>query len=249
MLSNLRHLLRKRLLQAGYQVDCIRSIPHQLLDSTFVRKLEFADVAYRRMIEAGRTLTFVQVGVYDGVTNDPLYPYIVDHGWTGLLIEPQSEACQRLRDLHRNRPGIRVVQAAIHDHDGEMNLFRVQMNSDLPAWCGGLASFSRESIEKHESLAPGVSNAIVEETVQTRTFRTLLSESGSNGVPDILQIDTEGFDAQILNWFPFDEMAPPIVQFERKHLDVPTQEACLDRLTTFGYRFAPSGGEDLLAVL
>lgn len=244
-----RNALRRGLLDLGYQVDCIRSIPKSLLNPRYQRHLEFEDVACRLMVGFKRPVTFMQIGAFDGVTKDPLYPFIEDHDWTGVLVEPQSRACDQLRELHRERAGIRIVQCAISDIDGEAVLYRVEKDPKLPDWCGGLASFSRESIEKHESIAPGIIRAIVEETVPTLTFASLFETLGSTVGPDILQIDTEGFDAQILEWFPFDEFKPAIVHFERKHLDVANQEETLTRLASFGYRFAPSGEEDMLAVL
>jgi hypothetical protein len=32
---------------------------------------------------------FVQIGVYDGASNDPLCDVILKHGWRGVLVEPQ----------------------------------------------------------------------------------------------------------------------------------------------------------------
>lgn len=67
----------------------------------------------RRMIEVGPELTFVQVGVFDGITHDPLRKYIEKFGWRGILMEPQSKAAQRLRDLCRGIDRIKVMQAAL----------------------------------------------------------------------------------------------------------------------------------------
>lgn len=242
-----RQGLRSLLLALGYRVDCIRSIPRQLLDETLTRKLEFEDVVSRRMVELGRSLRFIQVGAFDGQTRDPLFPFIRDHGWTGVLVEPQRSACESLRTLHRDRPGIRIVNAAIGVEEGRQTLYRVE-GSGLPEWCGGLASFDRASIVKHESLVPGLSQHIVAEEVPTISFAKLLTEAGFPEI-DLLQVDTEGADALILGWFPFQRIRPAIVHFEIKHLDKPQREHCLVRLASFGYQFAFSGGEDLMAVM
>jgi hypothetical protein len=65
---------------------------------------------------------------------------------------------------------------------------------------------------------------------------------------DLLQIDTEGADAYILSLFPFSRVRPAIIHWETKHLSKKQREDCLDRLTGFGYRFASSGDEDMMAV-
>ncbi len=248
MIPNVRQFIRESLLRSGYRIDCVRSIPPSLRDPARLRLLEFEDVVCRRMVECGRPLTFIQVGAFDGVTKDPLYPFITRHGWSGILIEPQASACETLHRLHGDRPEIRIFRAAIAERDGEAILYRVSPEADLPEWCGGLASFCRDSIEKHEKFAPGITRAIVEETVPTRTFSSLFEEASIETSPDLLQMDTEGFDTQLLEWFPFETWRPPIVHFEIKHFGKAELEPCLERLAEFGYRFAPSGGEDLLAV-
>jgi hypothetical protein len=45
------------------------------------------------------------------------------------------------------------------------------------------------------------------------------------------------------------QIRPAIVHYEIKHLDKRGQEEALERLLSFGYRVARSGGEDMLAVL
>jgi hypothetical protein len=68
------------------------------------------------------------------------------------------------------------------------------------------------------------------------------------GHPDLLQIDTGGADAFILSLFPFEHVRPAIVHWEVQHLSKDQQENCLERLATFGYRFAASGDQDMMAV-
>jgi hypothetical protein len=52
-----------------------------------------------------------------------------------------------------------------------------------------------------------------------------------------------------LSLFPFNRIKPALIHWEVKHLTKTEREGCLDRLAGFGYRFAPSGPEDMLAVL
>jgi hypothetical protein len=47
---------------------------------------------------------------------------------------------------------------------------------------------------------------------------------------------------------PFERVRAAVIHWEVKHLTKP-HEQCLKRLTGFGYRFAPSGEQDMMAVL
>ena len=43
-------------------------------------------------------VTFLQIGAYDGVAGDPLRPIILDdERWSGVLVEPQPSAFERLK--------------------------------------------------------------------------------------------------------------------------------------------------------
>jgi hypothetical protein len=88
---------------------------------------------------------------------------------------------------------------------------------------------------------------IREETVDCVTFDIVL-ERLPNGQLDLLQIDAEGADASLLSLFPFERICPSIVHWEVRHLTMNQRENCLDRLAGFGYRFAMSGDQDMLAV-
>ena len=79
-------------------------------------------------------------------------------------------------------------------------------------------------------------------------FDTVLARL-PEGELDLLQIDTEGADAFILSLFPFETVRPAIVHWEIRHLSFAEREDCLERLAGFGYRFALSGSQDMLAVL
>ena len=240
----MKNLIKSILNALGYRIQGTRYTPRQLLDQNDLRTLAFDDVVCRHMFEVGPELTFVQVGVFDGVTHDPLRKYIERCAWRGVLVEPQPKAAQRLRELYSGNDHIIVVQAALDRQRGKRPFFVVESNHP---WAGGLASFQREMIVKHADLIPGLEAMIRQVSVDCVPFDDVLARLPTERL-DILQMDTEGADAHILALFPFDRIKPAIVHWEVKHLSKAQREDCLGRLASFGYRFAPSGGEDMLAV-
>jgi len=238
----------RALATAGYEMRCVRDVAPAMLDASRRRELEFRDVVCRLMHDLGRTsLSFVQVGAFDGVSCDPIREFVVRHDWRGVLLEPQPEAFAELVRNYGDRAGLIFRNAAVAESAGHLTLHTVDAEG-LPAWCGGLASFSRDSIEKHEPLVPGLSRRIVSRQVPTVTFDEVLDALGAPEL-HVLQIDTEGFDAEVVGMFPFRRMRPAVVHFERKHLSPTALDRCLSRLSGFGYRFAYDGGEDMTAVL
>jgi FkbM family methyltransferase len=243
----MKKLLKNAISQFGYKVQGTRYAPRHLLDSTYLRPLELKDIICRRMFEIGQELTFIQVGAFDGVTKDPLHAYVSKHSWSGVLVEPQPGPARRLRELYRDNDRIVVLQSAIDTAPGQRSLFTVE-SDDIPAWAGGMASFQRDHILKHAYLIPGLEKMIQEITIDCITFRDVFTHLHSDHV-DVLQIDAEGADGLILSLFPFDRVRPPIVHWEVKNLTKAQREECFDRLSGFGYRFAPSGDEDMMALL
>jgi FkbM family methyltransferase len=243
----MKSLLKQLLAELGYRVQATHQVPRQLLDVKNLRVLELDDVICRRMFEVGSDLRFVQVGVFDGVTGDPLHRYIARCGWRGVLVEPQARSAARLRELYRDNERVAVLQAAVAESAGRRTLFTVE-SSRAPAWAGGLASFDLQHILNHAHMIPGLAGMICEEQVECVPFDTVLARLPP-GRLDLLQIDVEGADAAVLALFPFDRVQPAIVHWEIKHLTKLQREGCLDRLSALGYRFAVSEDENMLATL
>jgi FkbM family methyltransferase len=238
--------VRQRLRDIGYDVQGVRYTPRHLLDPSLLRVVEFDDVVCRHMFEHGEACRFVQVGAYDGASTDPLRKYIARCGWRGVMLEPQPRPAAELRKLYEATPGIVVMEAALDGARGQRSLYTVECD-ELPKWAGGMASFDRAHIEKHDYLIPGLASKIRELTVACVTFDDVL-EKLPPGRLDLLQIDAEGADGYLLGLFPFDRVRPAIVHWEIKNMTRAEQEATLDQLCGLGYRVCRSGTEDMLAV-
>jgi FkbM family methyltransferase len=243
----MKQLVKKLFAKLGYQVQGTRYCPRHLLEPSYLRTIELVDVICRRMFEFGTDFTFIQIGAFDGITKDPLYDYIGRYGWRGVLVEPQPRPASQLLELYRGNDRIVVLQAALDRAHGKRTLYTVESES-APIWAGGMASFQRDHIVKHSYLIPGLEEMIREITVDCIPFDDVLEHLPSERV-DLLQIDAEGADAYILSLFPFDHVKPPIIHWEIKNLTKAQREDCLERLSGFGYRFAPSGDEDMMALL
>src|SRR5262249_27012163 len=107
-----------------------------------------------------------------------------------------------------------------------------------------------EHIVRNSNLVPSLDpdTMIKEIAVDCIPFEDVFARLPTERL-DLLQIDAEGADGFILSLFPFDRMRPAIIHWEIKNTTKADQEATLDLLSSHGYRFARSGGEDMLAML
>jgi len=58
---------------------------------------------------------------------------------------------------------------------------------------------------------------------------------------DLLQVDVEGYDAEVVRMFDFDRWRPSIVNFEHTHLSPRDHESAMRHLVSHGYQIATTG--------
>ena len=188
---------------------------------------------------------FIQVGAFDGVTNDPLHEYVLRYHWSGIMIEPQTQAFQDLLVNYQDQPQLKFLNMAVSDHDGTIEMYTVKQGIEsLPGWSEQIATLQSDHILKHKNGMPdyGISEGIPQietymETIEVEciTFETMLDRCDVKRL-DLLQIDAEGYDYEIIKTINFDRIKPTILRYEHMHLQKSDQEECLDLLVSNGYR-------------
>jgi FkbM family methyltransferase len=189
---------------------------------------------------------FLQVGAFDGVFGDALYPLIERHNLTGVLVEPQPRMFERLKANYARFPArdFAFVNAAIAERDGVMPLYRIKPGVDGPDWLYGIASFDRRVVLRHAREFPRLRPLIETEDVPCYTFNTLFQKFAIGRV-DLLQIDAEGYDAALLRLFDLPARRPAIIRFEHKHLPRHEYDQTIDMLMDLGYKVAFCGFDTL----
>jgi len=214
------------------------------LNLTFDDVLEFQ---YART----RHFFFVVVGAFDGLTNDPISRFIRARDCEGILIEPQPAIYQRLRENLKHFPRFTLLNAAVDQVSGARPIYYVPPGIEgLPDWTAQIASFSLDHVKKHEADVPGITAFIAEETIPTISFDDLLDAHHVRAI-DVLQIDAEGMDAQMLEWFPFERLKPAVLHYETTHMSAAEHERVRARLRSFGYlvRQADAPSDDMAVLL
>ncbi|MEP7244975.1 MAG: FkbM family methyltransferase, partial [Gammaproteobacteria bacterium] len=83
----------------------------------------------------------------------------------------------------------------------------------LYTWTKGIASFN----PAHHELGQTPADAMIPEKVKCASLDELLKTHGFTHL-DLLQIDTEGYDAEIIEGIDFNATRPRIVRFEHGRL-------------------------------
>lgn len=200
---------------------------------------------------------FIQIGANDGLTNDPIFKFIIANNWSGIRIEPLSIPFKKLQKLHKSNKRIKLLNCLAGDQNGSQVLYQLSFSSSR--WATGIASLNRDALQKqidigyvakraaknNESLPQNPDEWITSKEIPMMELNSLI-ETGFKKAPDLLQIDTEGYDLVLINHLNLEKHVPAMICFEKAHASESELEDCLARLTKFGYQFV-SSNMDILA--
>ena len=204
----------------------------------------------KKIIRSGRNnkdFFFIQIGSNNGVSGDPIHPFIVNYRWRGILIEPVRYLYEKLLATYQNQKGLFFENVAIDREQGVKNLYRIKgTGADHIAWYEKLGSFNKDHLMKHRRKIPDFDERLIEEKVACTTLKALLAKHKVTCI-DLLHIDAEGYDYEILKTVPFHEIKPAMILYENKHLNPDDKLACRKLLKSHGYTLIK--GRDTFAYL
>ena len=158
--------------------------------------------------------SFVQVGAHDGVMHDPLVPFLSRNKWNGIIIEPQKKFLNKFKSRYKNRTNLSYYNVAVHPTLKKVELFKFKKpkNYSQTGWATVLPN--QLKTQSPEELSVKIVKAL--------PLMKIINDSNYNSI-DLLQIDTEGFDYEVLKMFDFNTYRPVIIQYEHFHLSMEEQ--------------------------
>ncbi len=178
-------------------------------------------------VPAAEEFTFVQIGAFDGVSNDAVNRIINKRTpLRGLVVEPQLEMYEKLTKLYASQNNITTVRAVISTVDGKTDFYTAK-GAAVQA-----ASLSKEHLIQHKIPEA----EIVVEKIPSLTFSSLIKKHNFEKI-DLVQIDAEGADALIIGMIDFETIQPQIIRFEHVHLTRADEDQCYALLAKHGYQF------------
>lgn len=215
-----------------------------------IYKLRMKSFSAQRILEKnyppGSDFVFVQVGAFDGIAHDYLYEVVKKLDARGIVIEPLSDVFAVLKENYAYNRKIVPVKKAVHANASEVTLYRVdpvKINA-LPDWAAGISSIDPDHYKRTGKIT---SEFMIQEKVPADNLMRMIEEFEIGHDIDLLQIDTEGYDYEVLKQFNFDSHRPKIIRFEYVNLDNNSQKKALQLLRKNHYCYFYEGA-DIIAV-
>lgn len=181
--------------------------------------------------------TIVQIGAYDGVSGDPVYDFVRRGQLRAILVEPMEMSFRKLQETYRGIDNVSLVQAAIGHENGQAKMYRAKnvgrwLNDN---WVGRVTSFDRKHLLRH-----GVrSNEIEEVNVEALSLRSLIVRFEIASAW-FLQIDAEGFDAEVVEMALALDATPDFINFEHSNLNSKSIQSVFGKLKGAEYSWIHS---------
>ena len=188
---------------------------------------------------------FVQIGGNDGVSFDDLYGFVTNYPSRGVILEPVEDYFEDLKHNYREYPNITPVNAGLHPSLKEATIYRVDpaFEESLAGWTKGIASLD----PNHHKKSRTSSDVMIEERVRCISWDELISEYGIAKI-DLLQIDTEGFDFEVLKMVDWAKFRPKIIRYEHESLSDEDRKAAWEMIQNLGYKLWRTN-QDTVAVM
>ncbi|CAM3019595.1 methyltransferase, FkbM family [Flavobacterium succinicans] len=186
-----------------------------------------------RNFPENESFNFIQVGANDGISFDFLYSFVVKRKSRGVVIEPVFDYFEELQYNYKEFPEIIKINKAVHPYENEIVINKIAPNAidKYPDWVKGVAS-----IDVDHHLKTGIdSSDIVQERVEASTLMDILETNFDASFLDYFQVDTEGFDFEVIKMIDFGAIRPKMIKYESVNLSKEDQYKLKVLLEKNGY--------------
>lgn len=139
---------------------------------------------------------FVEVGANDPVAGSQTW-LLEQNGWHGVLVEPQSAHCGRLRQ-QRKHSQVFQVACSSPAREGEMDLLLAEQDG---------SSTLQKQRDTHGTKFIGT------ERVKVTTLNKVLASAGVERI-DFLSLDVEGHEVEVMRGMDFEKYRPSLFLIE-----------------------------------
>jgi FkbM family methyltransferase len=153
----------------------------------------------------------LEIGAMDGVRFDPLHSYLRDGLFDAVVVEPLADMFALLSKTYNDCTNVICANVAITERTGPLHLYRVRPDEiakhNLGEWVHGITSAVKGPVLSY------LGDLVSDEVVDGLSFDDFVIKFRLRNF-DVLQIDTEGFDWNILKQIDLKKYDVRVAQVE-----------------------------------
>nr|WP_131110243.1 hypothetical protein [Sulfuricystis thermophila] len=163
---------------------------------------------------------------------------------TGLVNDPFFEFFEVLKLNYRNYPEVLPIRIAVHQPLLDAPIYRVKQESvyKYPPLSSRHRFFLFRPSQKSRYCARGYLRG--DGAMPTSPLMEVVTEFQMPNAL-LLQIDTEGFDADVIKMIDFTRLSPLLIKFESKNLPPIRKQETYPLLQLNGYRLYEEGADSI----
>jgi FkbM family methyltransferase len=178
---------------------------------------------------------FINLGCYDGLTNDPIADLIINNDLKGWFIDANEEILNQCRENFIG-DSYKFECLGIHSKSGIFDFYIAKGNPEMPSWFGQTSTFLKQRVEdlKTElSIGDDMFDVI---KLRTERIDEFIAERGITEL-EIINIDLEGLDEHIIMDFPFHRVKPKYIIIELLYTYKVVNQESVDYIISQGYEY------------
>ncbi len=185
----------------------IAALPKAVPDRPFKTREAMLRLVFDCFDAQTENVVALQVGANDGRMDDPIFKYLTQSDWKGVLVEPHPAYFSDLEKTHKGNPNVALVHAAVGETPGKLVLYHIDENEReaCPQWLRGCASMERERLIYAVNRANRRAKLSLSERITTNTevvatrLDSILEEHDVK--PNLLLVDVEGHELPVMKSF------------------------------------------------
>ena len=174
----------------------------------------------------------IQIGAMDGVSNDPLRPYLPFHKGNVILVEALNFYCEILNNLYSDQSNIKICNALVSSKESENKFFFIdpqianEMDGNGPfnKWAHGQGSINKNTIikwiyknkfrgKKYIKNINKYIDSILETYIKSKTINSICKTYRIKTI-DLLVIDVQGAEYEVLKNLNSFDVKPKFIVYE-----------------------------------
>ncbi len=184
----------------------------------------------------------LQIGAMDGVFFDMLHRHLMKGGWRGILVEPLPDMFAALQKTYAARPGLKLVNCAVGDHEGTLTFHRIDPEAVakglLPdEFLGMTTSFADKGFPSRPDFEERLAAHTLTVQAPCCTLQQLLDKQSVEKI-DVVVIDAEGADWMILKQLDIGRYKPSFLCVEHSSLKPEEIKECAQTMSGHNYGLA-----------